>query len=64
MMTSLITIFIIVNCYFPTPCGGECSLCRRCNFCSRFVTEGEVVVVWWCDVITFSKLILGDEYVF
>ena len=26
-------------------------------FVSRFVTEGEVVVVWWCDVITFSKLI-------
>ena len=33
-------------------------------FVSRFVTEGEVVVVLWCDVITFLKLILGDEYVF
>ena len=29
MMTSLTTTFIIVNCYFITPCGSECSLCLR-----------------------------------
>ena len=33
-------------------------------FVSRFVTEGEVVVRRWCDVIILSKLILGDEYVY
>ena len=33
-------------------------------FVSRFVTEGEVVVVRWCDVIILFKLILGDEYVY
>ena len=64
-MTSPTTTSIINNCYFTTLCVGFCSLCYVVIFVFfLFVTEGEVVVVWWCDVITFSKLILGDEYVF
>ena len=63
-MTSPTTTSIIVNCYFTTLCVGFCSLCYVVIFVFSFRDGGEVVVVWWCDVITFSKLILGDEYVF